>query len=135
MKKQTYYIGLLILATIVTSTSCKKEFLTRTPLGALSEDVLATPSGINGLLVGAYAALDGQDLGASQAWSGSVTNWIWGSVAGGDAHKGSDAGDQAPINPIATWSITPSNPMAADKWVVTYGGIDRVNAVLKVLPK
>src|SRR6185437_15693389 len=131
MKKQTYLIGFLVIMAMVMFTSCKKEFLTRTPLGALSEDVLATPSGLNGLLIGAYAALDGIDLGASQPWSGSVTNWIWGSVAGGDAHKGSDATDQAPINPIATGAITPSNPMAADKWVVTYGGIDSVNAVLK----
>jgi starch-binding outer membrane protein, SusD/RagB family len=134
MKKQTYLTGLIVIATMVICTSCKKEFLSRPPLGALSQDVLATPSGLNGLLIGAYAALDGIDLGATQPWSGSVTNWIWGSVAGGDAHKGSDATDQAPINPIATGAITPSNPMAADKWVVTYGGIDRVNAVFKVLP-
>ena len=134
MKKQTYLTGIVILTTMIFSSSCKKEFLVREPIGALSQGVLATPNGVNGLLTGAYSALRGTDIGASTAWSGSVTNWIWGSVAGGDAHKGSDAGDQAPINPIATWAISPSNAMAADKWIVCYGGIDRVNSVFKVLP-
>lgn len=133
MKKHSY-LSVFIIATIAISTSCKKEFLTRPSLGSLNLEVLATPGGVNGLLIGAYSALRGVNLGASTAWSGSVTNWIWGSVAGGDAHKGSDATDQAPINPIATWDITPSNAMAADKWVVLYGGIDRVNAVFKTLP-
>ena len=132
MKRIIYFLSFILL---ITAFSCKKEFLTRPPLGALSQDVLATPAGVNGLLIGAYAALDGQVLGSSTPWSASASNWIWGSVAGGDAHKGSDAGDQLPINPIATWDITPSNPMAADKWKVTYGGIDRVNAVFKILPK
>ena len=131
MKRITYFLMIIL---IITAYSCKKEFLNRPPLGALSQDVLATPAGVNGLLIGAYAALDGMELGSSTPWSASVSNWIWGSVAGGDAHKGSDAGDQLPINPIATWDITPSNPMAADKWKVTYGGIDRVNAVFKILP-
>ena len=134
MKKQTYLVVIVILTTVIFSSSCKKEFLVREPIGALSQGVLATPNGVNGLLTGAYSALRGTDIGASTAWSGSVTNWIWGSVAGGDAHKGSDAGDQAPINPIATWAISPSNAMAADKWIVCYGGIDRVNSVFKVLP-
>ncbi len=132
MKRIIYVLSFILL---ITTYSCKKEFLNRPPLGALSQDVLATPAGVNGLLIGAYAALDGLELGSSTPWSASVSNWIWGSVAGGDAHKGSDAGDQLPINPIATWDITPSNPMAADKWKVAYGGIDRVNAVFKILPK
>lgn len=134
MKPLRYILPCLLVGGVALY-SCKKDFLNRPPLGALSEQVLATPAGVDGLLIGAYAALDGQGLGASQAWSGSVTNWIWGSVAGGDAHKGSDANDQAPINPIANWAITPANPMTPDKWVVTYGGIDRVNSVLRVLSK
>ncbi len=131
MKRIIYYVMLLV---IITTYSCKKEFLERPPQGELSLELLATPTGVNGLLIGAYAALDGQVLGSSTPWSASASNWIWGSVAGGDAHKGSDAGDQLPINPIATWDITPSNPMAVDKWKVAYGGIDRVNAVFRVLP-
>lgn len=135
MKRYSYLIVImLLLITTVISESCKKEFLERPPLGALSPDVLATSSGINKLLIGAYAALDGQNLGSSTPWSGSVDNWIWGSVAGGDAHKGSDGTDQTPIDPIASWTVTPSNPMIFDKWKVTYAGIARVNSIFKVLP-
>ena len=66
MKKQSYLILIaFLLITTAIFESCKKDFLTRTPLGSLSQDVLATPSGIKGLLVGAYAALDGLDLGGS----------------------------------------------------------------------
>ena len=132
--KKIFYLVILII-TITTTNSCKKEFLVRPPIGSISADVVATPDGVRKLLIGAYAALDGNNLGSSTVWSASPSNWIWGSVAGGDAHKGSDAGDQAPINPIATWEITPSNGMAADKWVVSYGGIGRANAVLQALEK
>lgn len=131
--KRIYFIITIISFFII--PACNKDFLNKQPLGALSEEVLATPAGVDGLLVGAYSALRGVNLGSSTPWSASPTNWIFGSVAGGDAHKGSDAGDQAPINPIATWSVTPANPMVADKWIVMYAGIDRVNAVFKVLPK
>lgn len=131
-----YINYIVICAMLITVTiSCKKDFLERQPQGSLSEEVLATPNGVNALLIGAYAALDGQGLGSSTPWSAPPSNWIFGSVAGGDAHKGSDAGDQAPINPIANWNVTPSNPMVEDKWLVTYAGIDRVNSVFKVLAK
>jgi tetratricopeptide (TPR) repeat protein len=133
MKK--YYYLVILLITTVSFYSCKKDFLDRTPIGTLSEEVVATPSGVNKLLIGAYAALDGQNLGSSTEWSASISNWIWGSVAGGDAHKGSDGTDQTPIDPIASWAVTPSNPMIPDKWVVIYGGIDRVNRIFGILPK
>lgn len=135
--KSLRYISasIIILGAALLINSCKKEFLDRPALGALSQDVLATPEGVRGLLTGAYAALDGQAMGSSQPWSASVTNWIFGSVAGGDAHKGSDATDQAPINPIATFDANPSNVFFNDKWIVTYEGISRCNSVLRVLPK
>jgi tetratricopeptide (TPR) repeat protein len=132
MKKYNYLAILLVTAFFF--FSCKKEFLERAPLGSLSEEVVASASGVNKLLIGAYAALDGQGLGSSTEWSASPDNWIWGSVAGGEAHKGSDGTDQTPIDPIASWSVTPSNPMIPDKWVVGYGGIDRVNRVFQTLP-
>jgi len=88
--------------------SCKKDFLIHTPQGQLSSDVLATPSGVNGLLIGAYAALDGQDVGGG-IWSSSVSNWIWGSVVGTDASKGSYSGDQQQMNEIFNYSPSTSN--------------------------
>lgn len=125
---------IMLFGGLLLTNSCGKDFLDRPALGALSSEVLATPAGINSLLIGAYAALDGQSMNSSQPWSASVTNWIFGSVAGGEAHKGSDATDQAPINPIATFDANPSNVFFNDKWIVTYEGITRCNSVLRVLP-
>lgn len=125
--------------------SCKKEFLNRPPQGSVDAETLTTKVGVNVLLVGAYAALSGQDydeaagniqsLGGGNAFACSPDNWLWGSVAGGDAHKGSDGGDQVTMIPVATFSIDPSNDLINDKWKAVYEGITRCNTVLKVIPK
>lgn len=115
--------------------SCKKDFLIHTPQGSLSADVLASPSGVNGLLIGAYAALDGQDVGNGTPWSSSVSNWIWGSVVGTDASKGSYSGDQQQMNEIFNYSASTANSFFDDKWKACYEGISRCNNTLSVLPK
>src|SRR5690606_11383332 len=102
------------------------------PTGSLNEEVLANRHGIDALLVGAYAALDGQSLG-SGSWGVSPSNWIYGSVAGGDAHKGSESGDQSAIDLIATFRHDPTIAFFDQKWRANYEGISRSNAVLKVL--
>jgi hypothetical protein len=116
--------------------SCKKDFLTRTPQGSLSEDVLATSSGVKGLLTGAYAALDGQNLvSGGTGWGTATSNWIYGSVTGGDAHKGSQGGDQVQMNPIINFYADASNSFFDEKWRADYEGVSRCNQVLKVLKK
>jgi len=131
----------LILSTISLNTSCKKDFLEKQPQGSLSEEVLSTSAGVNTLLVGAYGALDGQQninggvnsLGGGNAWANSPDNWLWGSVAGGEAHKGSDASDQAAMIPVATFSVDPNNALLNDRWRSLYEGITRCNAVLRIV--
>ncbi len=118
--------------------SCSEDFLETVPLGRLSENVFYNEKGVNALLIGAYAMLDGAGAGGwggSYAWAGSVTNWVWGSVASDDAYKGSDVSDQTPINPIERWEVLTSNQYVSDKWIACYDGIARVNDVLKVLAK
>lgn len=111
-------------------TSCEDEFLEKPAIGALSDDVLANKAGVEKLLIGAYAALDGIGIGN---WEVSPTNWVYGSVAGGEAHKGSNGADQQGINPIATFNIDPSNGFINLKWRAMYEGISRTNSVLNVL--
>jgi hypothetical protein len=142
--KSKYIIPKVLLLSTLLFVSCSKTFLTRLPQGSVSSDALTSSVGVNVLLVGAYAALSGQDyddvggniqsLGGGNAWACSPSNWLWGSVAGGDAHKGSDGGDQVPMIPIATFTVSPGNPMINDKWKAVYEGITRCNNVLKVLP-
>jgi len=119
--------------------SCSEDYLDQQALGALSEDVLATRSGINKLLIGAYAGLDGQGtgngaLGGGNAWEAAPENWIYGTVAGGEASKGSFAGDQPAIDPIVNFQSSPSNGFFNTKWKATYEGITRANDILKILP-
>ena len=98
--------------------------------------MLANEKGVNMLLIGAYAALDGQINGDDWAsWSASVSNWIWGDVASDDATKGSDLNDQNPIVPIENYSVVSSNPYIENKWSFNYAGISRANDVLKIMAK
>ncbi len=108
--------------------------------GALSDQVLATQSGVDALLTGAYAALDGQynngsalNLAGSDGWQASPSNWTYGSIAGGDAHKGSDGSDQPAIDAIAKFTADPSNGFFNGKWRTVYEGVNRANSTLRLL--
>ncbi|PSL49927.1 putative outer membrane starch-binding protein [Chitinophaga niastensis] len=138
MKTLRYSSIIIALAAAIGMGACKKSFLERGPLGSLSDEIVANKAGVNYLLVGTYAALDGQQtgnaaLGGGGPWESSPTNWIYGSVAGGDAHKGSFSGDQPAIDPIAKFTVDPSNGFFNTKWKAVYEGIIRANTVLQKL--
>ncbi|ASZ09778.1 RagB/SusD family nutrient uptake outer membrane protein [Chitinophaga pendula] len=120
--------------------SCGKSFLEREPLGVLKEEDLYTRDGVQNLLIGTYAALNGQQqdvaaIGGGGPWEASPSNWVYGSVAAGDAHKGSDAVDQAPINQIMKGQFDPTNGFFNTKWKATFDGVVRANVVLNILSK
>jgi len=108
------------------------EFLDITPKGSLSEPVLANKQGVRGLLNGAYGALDGAVIGGNP-YRSSPDNWVYGSVAGGDAHKGSTAYDQSQILTMAVGNATPTLAYLNDNWRARYEGISRANSVIKIL--
>ncbi|WP_291921456.1 RagB/SusD family nutrient uptake outer membrane protein [Chitinophaga sp.] len=139
--KSFYHI--LLSAAMATSllTGCGKSFLNRTPQSSLDEAALTNKKGVNNLLIGAYGALDGQDfkdgdllnLAGGSGYTVSPDNWIYGSVCGGEAHKGSDPGDAAAILQIGTFFGNATNGFFNDKWRVDYEGVRRCNFVLHVL--
>ena len=135
MKRIKYSI--LSLATIaVIAWSCNKSFLDKKPLGQLDANTLANVKGAEALLIGAYSVLDGFINGGGiflGGWESSGTNWVYGAVVGGDAHKGSDAGDQPAIIPIESFSPTSNNNYFSLKWQIVYEGITRSNSVLRQL--
>ena len=135
MKKSIQYMVVLcMMARLTIFQSCQDDFLDKPVQGALGDQVLANEKGINGLLTGAYGALHGQgDLSGGNGWESAPDNWIYGAVAAGDAHKGSDGGDQTPINAIATFSSGADNGFFDNKWRASYEGIARTNSVLKLL--
>ena len=122
-----------ILAGITIIVSCGKSFLEHKPLGALDENVLANKTGVEGLLIGAYSLLDG--FGAGGNWDASGSNWVYGGVVGGDAHKGSDAGDQGDIVPMEKYTVSATNGYFNNKWKTVYEGVVRSNNVLKIMAK
>lgn len=131
--KKTIFNALLVTLLGVIAYSCSKSFLDRKPLASLDENVLANKKGVEGLLIGAYSLLDG--YGAGGNWDASGSNWVYGSVVGGDAHKGSDAGDQQDINPMERYESGATNGYYNNKWRTVYEGVTRSNNVLKVMAK
>lgn len=129
----------IILATVGFS-ACNKSYLDKPLTGALETKYLETKEGVNGLLIGAYSALDGQQggdasIGGGGAWEAAPDNWIYGGVAGGDASKGSNAGDQTPIESIMKYTSDASNGFFDSKWKADYEGISRANNVLRAAEK
>ena len=136
MKKITFKFVALLMAGTVIGLSCGKDFLEKTQKGNLDVNALANKRGVEGLLVGAYSVLDGFINGGGiflGGWQSSGTNWVYGSICGGDAHKGTDAGDQPEINPIEAFTPTATNGYFDLKWRIVYEGISRSNNVLKIM--
>ncbi len=129
----SHNIKLIIIALALTiPLACKNDFLEVTPKGSLDANILATAEGVDNLLIGAYAMLDGVSSNGF-GWEAASSNWVYGSIRGLEANKGTDAGDQPAINPIQTYTETATNPYLNVKWGSVYEGIARVNETLRVL--
>jgi hypothetical protein len=129
-------VGTAVLTLLSAGLYGCKDFLeaNATAQGALDESALATGSGVEGTLIGAYRPLD-CPIGGS--WGCAASNWVWGSVAADDSYKGSTNTDQPPINDIEGyhWSAPEGQDYLNQKWTVTYEGISRANATLRLLDK
>jgi hypothetical protein len=131
--KKKYIIFILMLAVIGTWGSCKEDFLTVTPTGSLDQGLLQTTKGIDALLVGAYSMID--DMSSQFGWESAGTNWVYGSIRGLEANKGTDSGDQQDINPLQTYSEEATNPYLNVKWREVYEAISRCNSAIIVVDK
>ena len=127
-KKVTY---LTLVSVLGVAIACNEDkFLDVPATGQVSEAQLLSADGLNGLLIGVYAALNGD---TNLGWMSGITNWLWGSIRGGDANKGSDAGDFNTITPYARFEQTPTDPLTIEKWRGSYEGISRANIFLSNL--
>lgn len=123
--------SLLIAALLLASMSCSDEFLQVAPTDSLADAQVSTKAGIDGLLIGTYAALNGV---FGNRFEGP-NHWATGSVVGGEANKGTDAGDYSTLNPIQrfeTSAIDPGNDFNS-LWRGRYEGISRANKVLSAI--
>ncbi len=115
--------------------SCK-DFLDVAPQGALDEGTLSNQAGVEGVLIAAYRALDWNN-GVGGGWGSAASNWVWGSIPSGDAHKGSYNGDINAIQDIElyNWGTGVAEGYLNDKWRAVYEGVVRSNATLRLLKK
>jgi len=139
MKNISSKILLVIMVVAMAFYACKKSFLEKKPVGALDEATLSTEKGVNAILIGAYAMLDGHDgsFGViGNEWGSGGSNFVFGSMAGGEANRGSSPGDQAGnMVPEIRHEGTSTSGSLNDRWRAIYEGVKRTNTVLQVLEK
>ena len=129
-------VGAVLIGLVV--FSCKKSFLERPPEASFNSATLANEKGVNAVLIGAYAALDGwADNGwgnaAGNPWPVAGSNWIWGSVTTDDATPGSQFNDQIGVERMNRYQYQPDDPYFRAKFQAIYWGIGRANATLRLL--
>jgi hypothetical protein len=128
MKKNKLLAVIAVTTGLLLMNSCSEEFLDITPNGSLDQSVLASSDGVNALLIGAYSMIDGVD--ASFGWEAATSGWVFGSIRGLEANKGTFSGDQPDINPIQSYSESSTNPYLNIKWRSCYEGISRCNSTI-----
>ena len=127
--------SLLLIAASSIVYSCNKNKLDQPALGALNASEIENKKGVEALLIGAYSMLDGMSDDPT-AWGGAGSNWIYGSICGTEAHKGSNKGDQDDnMTPLEMFYATATNLRLAEKWLAVYTGVQRANEVLRILKK
>ena len=126
MKKYITQVGLIVVL-LFTITGCKK-FITKEIVGDYPESEFYKTEAQAILAINAAY----QPLAFTNANNNRL--WVFGDVASDDAVKGGIAGDQADIELIDQFNITPINGNLEATWPLLYEGITRCNIVLKKVP-
>lgn len=132
-RKLTIPIGLLLMTLCYSACDHK---LNVQPQGSLLQPNIENLSGVNGLLIGAYAILDGENVPvAGDAYGSAGSNWQYGSVCADDSYKGSVPSDQPDLSTLESWSLSQGGTTTYlnEKWTILYLGIQRSNDVLRVM--
>lgn len=112
--------------------SCSDSFLSEKPVGEFSPEQAEDEKNIEGIIVAAYAVLDG--VYASDGINSACSNWQFADVVSDDAYKGGGGtGDQ---NQIHLMEIFKANPTVVDfeaRWLALYEGVKRSNQAIRRL--
>jgi hypothetical protein len=125
---------LIFLGICLASIACEESFLDRKPIGVFSEEALQTRPGVQGVLIGAYAGLNGAMYGngsSAGADVNSFSNWVYGGITSDDAQKGANLGGSR--SNIERYESAPDNTKLDDRWRFSYDGISRCNDVLRLV--
>ena len=96
---------------LICAISCKDDFLEVLPTASITTAQLTSKAGLEGSVISAYAMLHGR----GGFYAGS-TNWLWGSILGGEANKGTNSGDQAQVNEIQAYDPQTTNNTVFEKY-------------------
>lgn len=127
---KTYKVKISILLTsclMLFAISCDK-FLEVPPTGQLDAPQLTSLEGLNATLIAVYSQVNGRNQRMA-----SPSNWVWGSIRGGDANKGTDPGDFQSINPIQRFENDATIDILRENWGGLYEGVSRANTVMRLL--
>lgn len=126
----------MVLGLLAMTLCCRKD-LEQTPQGYVDETKLTNKKGVEGLLIGTYSLLDGFAFSGNFGWGSAVSNWVYGSICGSEAYKGSNLNteDQIEIKYLEGFVATPLNGYPAQKWALVYAGVQRANEVLRLMKK
>lgn len=127
MKHKILVLGSLVTALSLGLASCGEDFLYKVPQGGVDADAMTNAQGAELLVVNAYASLT-YPMGFE-----STSSWVFGSMYGGDAHKGSTQSDQSVLNAVEKYAITNTNSYLNVKWNLTYYGVKRANLAINVI--
>jgi starch-binding outer membrane protein, SusD/RagB family len=129
--KRTYKVLLSTLVAGAFVFGCQEKFLEVPATGQLNEEQIQSSKGIESLIVGVYSVINGRGNG----WHSGASNWLWGSIRGGEANKGTNAGDFNSMNPVERFELNATNSEVHGKWLGCYEGVARANFALSTLAK
>jgi hypothetical protein len=130
-----WIVPVSVILLVVIIYACNNK-LNLQPQGALLPTNVTNNSGVQGLLIGAYALLSGENVPGANLGNGSAaSNYVYGSECADDSYKGSTPSDQPSVIPLMTWSLAQSGTSTYldEKWVVLYTGIQRANDVIRTM--
>lgn len=131
MKSLKYIV---IFAAALTLSSCGDSFLEESPAGELTNQQAAEDANIEGVIISAYAVLDGQYDESSSALNSGCSNWQFGDVVSDDFYKGGGGtGDQNQIHLMEIFQADPTCKDFERKWSALYEGVTRCNQAIRLL--
>src|ERR1700759_1391001 len=135
LKPFKWIVPAAMILAVVIIYACNNK-LNLQPQGSLTATNVNNNSGVQGLLIGAYALLSGENVPGANLGNGSAaSNYVYGSECADDSYKGSTPSDQPDAIPLMTWSLAQSGTSSYldEKWVVLYSGIQRANDVIRTM--
>lgn len=133
MKTTKIYFSVIVLMIFTSMSSCGKKFLEKQPQGQLTDEQVNTTKGVEFLLTGAYGLMNGNVSGTWGNYAAATSQWLFGDVAGDDAHKGSEVGDQVTMLDIERHTPISVNDQLSTMWDNYYEGVIRCNSTLQHL--